>query len=47
MPVKLGRHGIESIIELDLNKDEKALLHESSKSVQRVMRVLDGMKIFD
>lgn len=47
VPVKLGRHGIESIIELDLDKDEKALLHESSKSVQSVMKVLDGMKIFD
>ncbi|MCK5840100.1 MAG: malate dehydrogenase, partial [Bacteroidales bacterium] len=47
VPVKLGRHGIENIIELDLDKEEKALLHESSKSVQSVMKILDGMKIFD
>lgn len=47
VPVKLGRHGIESIIELELDKEEKNLLHESSKSVQGVMKVLDGMKLFN
>jgi len=47
VPVKLGRHGIESIIEIDLNKDEKALLHESAKAVKGVIKVLDGMKLFE
>jgi len=47
VPVKLGKHGIENIIEIDLNKEEKALLHESAKSVKGVMKVLDDMKLFD
>jgi len=47
VPVKLGKHGIESIIEIDLNKDEKALLHESAKAVKGVIKVLDGMKLFE
>lgn len=43
VPVKLGRKGIEQIIELQLNEDEKALLNESSKAVKEVMNVLDNM----
>ncbi|QEC52346.1 malate dehydrogenase (NAD) [Anseongella ginsenosidimutans] len=43
VPVKLGRKGIEQIIELQLNEDEKALLNESSKAVKEVMKVLDNM----
>jgi len=46
VPVKLGREGIEQIIELKLNKDEMQLLHSSSDSVKSVMKVLDDMKIF-
>ncbi len=46
VPVKLGRNGIERIIELDLNADEKALLEDSAKSVREVMGVLDNMKLF-
>ena len=46
VPVKLGRKGIERIIELDLNADEKALLEDSAKSVREVMGVLDNMKLF-
>jgi malate dehydrogenase len=46
VPVKLGRAGIEEIIEVDLNKDEKILLHESADSVKSVMKVLDDMKLF-
>jgi malate dehydrogenase len=41
VPVKLGKNGIEEIIELKLNKDEYALLHSSAKSVKEVMDVLD------
>jgi len=44
VPVKLGRKGVEEIIELKLNKDEKALLTESAEAVREVMSVLDKMQ---
>jgi malate dehydrogenase len=44
VPVKLGKNGIEEIIELKLNAEEKALLDASAKSVKEVMDVLDNMK---
>jgi malate dehydrogenase len=43
VPVILGKNGIERIIELDLNKDEKALLEASRKAVREVMDVLDRL----
>lgn len=43
VPVVLGKNGIERIIELDLNKDEKALLDASHKAVREVMDVLDRL----
>ena len=43
VPVKLGKNGIEEIIELKLNKEEMELLHASAKSVKEVMDVLDNM----
>lgn len=43
VPVKLGKNGIEEIIELQLNEDEKALLADSAKAVKEVMEVLDNM----
>jgi len=46
VPVKLGKDGVEEIIEIDLTKDEKALLTSSAASVKEVMKVLDDMKIF-
>lgn len=46
VPVKLGKNGIEEIIELKLNEDEKALLDKSSVAVKDVMNVLDGMNLF-
>ncbi len=45
VPVKLGKNGIEEIIEITLNDDEKKLLNESAQSVKGVMDVLDGMNI--
>lgn len=45
VPVVLGKNGIEKIIELDLNADEKALLAESAEAVKSVMNVLDDMKV--
>ena len=44
VPVILGKNGIEKIIELDLNKEEKTLLEASRKAVREVMDVLDGLK---
>mgnify|MGYP003481575857 FL=1 len=41
VPVIIGKNGIEKVIELDLNKDEKALLESSRKSVREVMDVLE------
>jgi malate dehydrogenase len=43
VPVKLGKKGIEKIIELKLNDEEKKLLAESAKAVKEVMDVLDNM----
>jgi malate dehydrogenase len=45
-PVKLGRNGIEEIIEIELNDEEMALLKTSSQHVRDVMKVLDDMKLF-
>jgi malate dehydrogenase len=47
VPVKLGANGIEEIIELNLNKDEMRMLHESADSVRGVMKTLDDMHLFD
>jgi len=43
VPVILGKNGIERIIELDLNEDEKALLATSESAVRDVKHVLDGL----
>lgn len=43
VPVKLGKNGIEQIIELKLNAEEKALLADSAKAVKEVMDALDAM----
>ncbi len=41
VPVKLGKNGIEEIIELKLNASESQLLNDSAKAVKEVMSVLD------
>jgi len=45
VPVKLGKNGVEKIIEVSLNKEEKQLLHDSANAVKGVMEILNGMKI--
>jgi malate dehydrogenase len=40
VPVKLGRGGIEEIIELDLSEDEQTMLNESADAVREVVGVL-------
>jgi malate dehydrogenase len=46
VPVILGKHGVEKIIEMDLDKEEKEQLKASSKAVKGVMKALDDMKMF-
>lgn len=46
VPVKLGREGVEEIIEISLNADEKKLLQTSATAVKSVMKVLDDLKLF-
>jgi len=43
VPVILGKNGVERVIELDLNKDEKAMLETSRKHVREVMEVLEKL----
>ncbi len=43
VPVILGRNGVEKVLELDLNEEEKALLEESRGHVKEVMQVLDKL----
>jgi malate dehydrogenase len=43
VPVVLGKNGIERVIELDLNNEEKAMLEASRKAVREVMDVLDKL----
>lgn len=43
VPVVLGKNGVERIIELDLNTEEKALMEASRKSVREVMDVLERL----
>ena len=43
VPVILGKNGIEKVIELDLNNEEKALLEVSRTHVKEVMAVLDKL----
>ncbi len=45
VPVKLGRKGIEEIIELKLNDAEMTLLKDSAQAVNAVVDVLKGMNI--
>ncbi|MBL4733847.1 MAG: malate dehydrogenase [Flavobacteriales bacterium] len=45
VPVKLGKSGIEEIIELKLNDAEQELLSNSATAVREVIGVLDGMEL--
>jgi malate dehydrogenase len=45
VPAKLGKNGIEQIIELKLNAEEMALLNASASAVRELMEVLDGMQL--
>lgn len=43
VPVKLGKNGIEEIIELQLNEAEKELLKQSANAVKSTLNVLDEL----
>lgn len=45
VPVILGKNGVEKVIELQLNEQEKALLEISRAKVREVMDVLDNMGV--
>ncbi|MBA7534889.1 malate dehydrogenase [subsurface metagenome] len=44
VPVVLGCNGIEQIIELKLDEEEKQLLHKSADAVREMMEVLDSLR---
>lgn len=43
VPVILGKNGVEKVLELDLNTEEKAMLEVSRGHVKEVMNVLDKL----
>jgi len=45
VPVKLGKNGIEQVIELELDSAEKALLQKSAEAVRGMNSVLDTIKV--
>ncbi len=45
VPVKLGKDGVEEIIQVQLNEDEQTLLVESAAAVKGIMDALDDMNI--
>ncbi len=45
VPVKLGKNGIEKVLTLQLNDDEKALLENSAQHVRDVMEVFNKMDV--
>ena len=40
VPVKLGKNGVEQIIEISLTNDERTALHKSAAAVQELIDVL-------
>ena len=46
VPVILGAGGIEKIIEVDLNDDERAMLEKSAASVRETVETLEGMNLY-
>ena len=44
-PVKLGKNGVEEVLELNLNKSEMKLLHKSADHVKAVMKTFEKMKV--
>src|SRR6056297_1328278 len=47
VPIILGRGGINRIIEIDLNKEEREMLEKSAESVKATLETLKEMNILD
>lgn len=45
VPVKLGKDGIEQVIEVQLNDDEKAMLKKSADAVQELVTALKNLNL--
>jgi malate dehydrogenase len=45
VPVKLGKNGIEQIIEIELNSEEKAMFDNSVDAVRSTMQILEELNI--
>ncbi|MDQ6977705.1 MAG: malate dehydrogenase, partial [Ghiorsea sp.] len=46
VPCKLGGGGMEGVIELDLNKQEKTAMATSLASVKKLVKQVDDMDVF-
>lgn len=46
VPAKLGRAGVEQVIELQLTEEERQQLYRSAEHVREVMAVLDRLNLF-
>lgn len=46
VPVVLGKEGVEKVVELSLDAEEKTLLDASALHVKKIMKVLDDMNMF-
>jgi len=44
VPVKLGRNGVEEIVEFDLSDEERAALKKSADHVKEVCEIVDNLK---
>ncbi len=47
VPAVIGQNGIEEIVQVELNNEEKKLLQDSANAVKETMNVLDEMNLFD
>jgi malate dehydrogenase len=45
VPVKLGKEGVEQIIEVTLTEEERAALQESADAVQSLVESLNQLKL--
>jgi malate dehydrogenase len=46
VPVMLGQNGVEKVLEVKLNDEEKALVKKSAESVRETINVMHNMKLF-
>ncbi|MBN4061314.1 MAG: malate dehydrogenase [Proteobacteria bacterium] len=46
VPCRLGGGGLQSVVELDLTKDEKAAMNASLQSVKELVKQVDALRVF-